>query len=459
MTETTSFPSDFLWGAATAAYQIEGAVDEDGRGESIWDRFCATPGKVRNGESGAVACDFYHRFPDDIRLMSELGLDAFRLSIAWPRVIPEGRGQVNQRGLDFYDRLIDELLAQDVVPFPTLYHWDLPQVLEDEGGWTARSTAEAFVEYAEVVAERLGDRVLHWTTHNEPWVAAWLGYGSGEHAPGRTSTDDALAAAHHLLLSHGWAAEAIRRTKPDANVGITLVLNPAYPASDSEADRAAAQHADGFFNRWFLDPILRGSYPADLLEYFAPSGPPVQDGDLETIAAPIDFLGVNYYSRQVLRANPSGERPLVVRPEAEYTAMDWEIYPKGLFDLLVRVRDDYDPPPIYITENGAAFADHPTHGREVQDPERQAYIEAHVSAIGRAIDAGVPMAGYFVWSLLDNFEWAHGYSKRFGIVYVDYPTLERVPKGSYRWYRDFIAAQRNGDRPQQTQAEDLGAVS
>jgi beta-glucosidase len=450
MTETTTFPADFVWGAATAAYQIEGAVDADGRGESIWDRFCATPGKVRNGESGAVACDFYHRYPDDIRLMRELGLDGFRLSIAWPRILPEGRGRVNQAGLDFYDRLIDELLAQGLRPFPTLYHWDLPQVLEDEGGWAARSTAEAFVEYTEAVAERLGDRVTHWITHNEPWVAAWLGYGSGEHAPGRASTDDALAAAHHLLLSHGWAAEAIRRSAPDAKVGITLVLNPAYPASDSEADRAAAQHADGFFNRWFLDPVFRGTYPADLLEYFAPSAPPVQNGDLATIATPIDFLGVNYYSRQVLRANSNGGRPVVVRPEAEYTAMDWEIYPDGLFDLLVRVRDDYDPPPIYITENGAAFADHPTHDGKVVDPERQAYIAAHLDAIARAIEAGVPMAGYFVWSLLDNFEWAHGYSKRFGIVYVDYPTLDRVPKASYGWYRDFIAVQRNGDGTRQS---------
>ncbi len=448
MTEKTAFPAEFRWGAATAAYQIEGAVDEDGRGESIWDRFSATPGKVRNGESGAVACDFYHRFPDDIRLMHELGLDAFRLSIAWPRIFPDGRGKVNQAGLDFYDRLVDELLARDVQPFPTLYHWDLPQTLEDEGGWAVRSTAEAFVEYTEAVAERLGDRVSHWITHNEPWVAAWLGYGSGEHAPGRSNPDDALAAAHHMLLSHGWAAEAIRRVAPDSKVGITLVLNPAYPASDSDEDRLAAQHADGFFNRWFLDPIFRGSYPADILEYFAPSspsGPPVEDGDLEAISAPLDFLGVNYYSRQVLRANPNGGRPIVVRdPDSSYTAMDWEIYPNGLFDLLVRVKDDYDPPPIYITENGAAFGDHPTHDGEVNDPERQAYIEAHVAAIGRAIEAGVPMAGYFVWSLLDNFEWAHGYSKRFGIVYVDYPTLERVPKASYRWYRDFIATQRNG---------------
>lgn len=445
MTDEFAFPADFVWGAATAAYQIEGAVAEDGRGESIWDRFCATPGKVRNGETGAVACDFYHRFPDDIRLMHELGLDAFRLSIAWPRIFPEGRGRVNQSGLDFYDRLIDELLAQGVQPFPTLYHWDLPQALEDEGGWVARSTAEAFVTYAEKVAERLGDRVPHWTTHNEPWVAAWLGYGTGEHAPGRASTDDALAAAHHLLLSHGWATEAIRSVVRDAKVGITLVLSPAYPASDTEADRLAAENADGSHNRWFLDPVLRASYPADVLESFAPSAPPVEDGDLESIAEPLDFLGVNYYRRQVVRANPEGGFPLVVRdPDASYTAMDWEIYPSGLFDLLVRVRDDYDPPPIYITENGAAYCDHVTHDGEVHDPERQAYVEAHVEAIAKAIEAGVSMAGYFLWSFLDNFEWAHGYSKRFGIVYVDYPTLERVPKSSYRWYRDFITKQRHG---------------
>jgi beta-glucosidase len=453
MTVTTAFPREFVWGAATAAYQIEGAVDEDGRGESIWDRFCAMPGKVRNAESGAVACDFYHRYPDDIRLMRELGLDAFRLSIAWPRVLPEGSGRVNQAGLDFYDRLVDELLAQGVRPFPTLYHWDLPQPLEDAGGWTARETAEAFVEYAEAVVSRLGDRVTHWITHNEPWVAAWLGYGSGEHAPGRTSPQDALAAAHHLLLSHGWAAEVLRRGSPGSEVGITLVLNPAYPASDSDGDQLAAQHGDGFFNRWFLDPLFRWSYPADMLEYFAPLAPPVVDGDLEAIAAPLDFLGVNYYSRQLLRENPEGGRPLVVRDaDAAYTAMLWEIYPDGLFDLLVRLRDEYDVPPIYITENGAAFSENRSHDGQVNDPERQAYIETHLAAIARAVEAGVPMAGYFVWSLLDNFEWAHGYAKRFGIVYVDYPTLTRIPKSSYRWYRDFIAAQRNGSRPGQPAA-------
>jgi beta-glucosidase len=444
MTEAIAFPADFVWGAATAAYQIEGATNEDGRGESIWDRFCATPGKVRGGETGVVACDFYHRYQEDIGLMRELGLDSFRFSIAWPRVVPEGRGRVNQAGLDFYDRLVDELLEQGIRPFPTLYHWDLPQPLEDAGGWPARATAEAFVEYVEAVASRLGDRVSHWVTHNEPWVAAWLGYGSGEHAPGRTSPADALAAAHHLLLSHGWAVDVLRRGSTAAEVGITLVLVPAYPASDAEGDREAAQHGDGFFNRWFLDPVFRASYPADMLEHFAPAGPPIVDGDLEAIAEPLDFLGVNYYSRQVLRANPDGGRPLVVRvPDASYTEMQWEIYPDGLFDVLVRLRDDYDPPAIHITENGAAFSDYRDHDGEVNDLERQAYIAEHLTAIGRAIEAGVPVQGYFLWSLLDNFEWAQGYSKRFGIVYVDYPTLERVPKASYRWYRDFVAAQRN----------------
>jgi beta-glucosidase len=444
VTSTNGFPADFVWGAAGAAYQMEGAAHEAGRGESIWDRFCATPGKVRAGESGVVACDFYHRYPEDIAVMGELGLDAFRFSIAWPRIIPDGRGRVHEAGLDFYDRLVDELLEQGIRPFPTLYHWDLPQPLEDAGGWPARETAEAFVDYVDAVASRLSDRVTHWITHNEPWVAAWVGYGSGEHAPGRNDRADAIAAAHHLLLSHGWAAEVLRRASSDAQVGITLVLVPAYAASEADGDRLAAQHGDGFFNRWFLDPVFRGSYPADILEHFAPAGPPVVDGDLEAIAAPLDFLGVNYYSRQVLRENPEGGRPLVERvPDASYTDMGWEIYPDGLFDVLLRVREEYDPQAIYITENGAAFSDHRDHAGEVHDPERQAYIADHLAALARAIDAGVPVQGYFLWSLLDNFEWAHGYSKRFGVVFVDYPTLERVPKASYRWYRDFIAAQRS----------------
>jgi beta-glucosidase len=438
-----SFPTDFMWGAATAAYQIEGAAREDGRGESIWDRFCATPGKVRNGDTGAVACDFYHRYPADIALMRDLGLDAFRFSIAWPRILPEGRGRVNPAGLDFYDRLVDALLANGIRPFPTLYHWDLPQRLEDEGGWPERATAEAFVEYVEAVSARLGDRVSHWITHNEPWVVAWLGHGLGVHAPGRTSSRDALAAAHHVLLSHGWATEVLRRESPGSEVGIALALTHTYPASESEGDERAARLADGSFNRWYLDPLHGRGYPEDMVEHFAPDAPTVEDGDLDAIAAPLDFLGVNYYFRQLVREDPDGGGPVLVRdPDWSFTAMGWEVYPDGLYDLLVRLRDDYGPRAISIFENGAAYDDLREHDGEVRDPERQAYLDEHLGAVGRAIDDGVPVRGYFVWSFLDNFEWAEGYWKRFGIVYIDYPTLERIPKGSFYWYRNFIAESR-----------------
>ena len=438
MPDTSSFPHDFVWGAATASYQIEGATREDGRGESVWDRFAATPGKVRNGDSGEIACDFYHRYREDVALMGELDLDAFRFSVAWPRVLPEGRGRVNEAGLDFYDRLVDELLAHEIEPFATLFHWDTPQALEDAGGWPARATAEAFVEYAEVVVARLGDRVRHWITHNEPWVLAWIGHARGEHAPGRTSETDAVAAAHHLLLSHGWAVEAIRRLAPDAQAGITLNLAHAYPASESPEDEAAAWQVDGEGNRWFLDPIFRGAYPADLLERNATVARFVRDGDLEAISAPLDFLGVNNYFRFVVSAG--AEAPEIVRdPEAQQTDMGWEVYPDGLHRLLVRVASQYAPPAIYVTENGAAFGDVRVHDGRVHDPERTAYLESHIAAVGRAVADGAPVSGYFVWSLLDNFEWAHGYSKRFGIVYVDYPTQERVPKDSFYRYRDLIA--------------------
>ncbi len=405
-TDKGSFPPDFLWGAATASYQIEGAAREDGRGESVWDRFAAIPGKVRNGDSGEIACDFYHRYRDDVALMRELGLDAFRFSIAWPRVLPEGRGRVNQGGLDFYDRLVDELLAHDIEPFAT----------------------------------------RRWITHNEPWVCAWIGHAWGQHAPGRTSETDAVAAAHHLLLSHGWAAEAIRRAAPTAQVGITLNLAHSYPATQSPEDEAAAWRVDGEGNRWFLDPIFRGSYPADLLERNEVVAGFVRDGDLDAIAAPLDFLGVNNYFRFVVGAGADGPT-LVHDPEAEQTDMGWEVYPDGLHRLLVRVAEEYAPRAIYVTENGAAFGDVRTHDGRVHDPERTAYLESHIDAVFRAVADGAPIRGYFVWSLLDNFEWAHGYSKRFGIVYVDYPTLERVPKDSFYWYRDFIAARRRVPRP------------
>jgi len=437
-THDTSFPLDFLWGAATASYQIEGAAHEDGRGESVWDRFCATPGKVRNGDSGERACDFYHRYPDDVKLMRELGLDAFRFSIAWPRILPSGRGPINEAGLDFYDRLVDELLAHDIEPFATLFHWDTPQALEDAGGWTSRDTAKAFTEYTEAVVRRLGDRVRHWITHNEPWVHAWIGHSWGLHAPGRTSEADAVAAAHHLLLSHGWAVEVIRAATPDAQVGIAPNLAHAYPASDTPEDEAAAWQVDGEGNRWFLDPLFRGTYPADLLERNEMVAPLVEDGDLATIAAPLDFLGVNNYFRFVVSAGADGPRMERVE-ESQHTDMGWEVYPDGLHQLLVRVSRDYSPPAIYVTENGAAFGDVRVHDGHVHDPERTAYLESHIAAVSRAIGDGAPVKGYFVWSLLDNFEWAFGYSKRFGIVYVDYPTLERVPKDSFHWYRDFIA--------------------
>ena len=442
-TDNGSSHTDFLWGAATASYQIEGAAHEDGRGESVWDRFAATPGKVRNGDTGEVACDFYHRYRDDIALMRELGLDAFRFSIAWPRVLPEGRGSVNAQGLDFYDRLVDELLGNGIAPFVTLFHWDTPQVLEDLGGWPARDTVDAFAEYVDVVSARLGDRVGHWITHNEPWVVSWVGHGWGHHAPGRQSEADALATGHHLLLSHGRAVEILRRNAPGSHVGITLNLDTPYAASDSPEDAAAALWVDGLHNRWFLDPLFRGAYPEDMAEAWREIMPEIRDGDLETISTPIDFLGVNNYTSPLVSADSNGGRSQIVRRnDVDRTDMGWEVVPDGLHDLLLRLDRDYSPNAIYVTENGAAYADVRDHDGMVRDPERQAYLEAYLAAAARAVANGVPLRGYFAWSLLDNFEWAWGYWKRFGLIYIDYATLERVPKGSFYWYRDFVAAQR-----------------
>jgi beta-glucosidase len=436
------FPPDFVWGAATAAYQVEGAVGEDGRGESIWDRYSAGPGNVVNGDTGVVACDSYHRHGEDLRLIRELGLDAFRFSIAWPRVLPDGTGRVNAAGLDYYDRIVDELLASGIEPYVTLYHWDLPQALEDRGGWPSRATVDAFTEYAEVVVSRLGDRVRNWITQNEPWVVAWLGYGLGVHAPGRRSEADALAAAHHVLLSHGRAAQVLRRDAPEARVGVTVDLYPTYPLSDSDADIAAARCADGARNRWFLEPVLGLGYPSDIVEQYERILPGIESDDLQTVGAPLDFLGVNYYSRTVVRAGSEPMLPVQVDVDGvERTEMGWEVYPFGLKDLLVRLHRDYELPDIYITENGAAYPDARDNG-SVPDPQRISYVDRHLSALRDAIDEGVPVRGYFLWSLLDNFEWAFGFSKRFGIVYVDFETLERVPKASFAWYRDLIAAHR-----------------
>jgi len=439
----TTFPEGFVWGTATASYQIEGAVCEDGRGESIWDRFCHTPGHIAGGDTGDVADDHYHRWQEDLRIMKELGLGAYRFSIAWPRVIPDGTGAVNPAGLDFYERLVDGLLAAGIEPYVTLYHWDLPQALQEKGGWPNRDSASWFADYAAVVSARLGDRVHHWITHNEPFVAAFEGYGNGEHAPGICDPKAALQAAHHLLLSHGLAVPVLRQNGDEGTqVGITLNLTWVDPASERPADVEAARRYDGALNRFFLDPLFKGAYPADLLAYARDMAPHVEPGDLLQISTPIDFLGVNYYSRAIIADDPKGG-PLaarqVVPAYAELTEMGWEVYPEGLYKLLRRVHDDYRPHALYITENGCALADRVVDGR-VHDERRIAYLREHLLQARRAIDEGVPLRGYFVWSLLDNFEWAFGYSKRFGLVYVDYATQARILKDSARWYQQVAAA-------------------
>ena len=446
-------PADFLWGAATASYQIEGAAHEDGRGLSIWDQFAAIPGKVHRGENGDVAADHYHRMPEDVALMAELGLNAYRFSIAWPRILPQGTGTLNGRGLDFYDRLVDTLLARGITPFVTLYHWDLPLALHEKGGWLNRDTAFAFADYAEVVTRRLGDRVDWWVTLNEPWCSAYLGYGTGEHAPGIRDKQSVYIAAHHLLLAHGLALPRLRaHTREPAQLGITLNLTPVYAANDHPETLRAVEWVDKMSNRWFLDPIFHGNYPEGLFADAGVAPPPVHDGDLAIIAAPIDLLGVNNYSRSLIRAqieeNGAGDdttrryEQVAAVGDSVYTEMGWEVYPQALTDVLVRVHRDYAPRAIAVTENGAAFADQWDGSDHVSDPQRLHYLREHLLALGRARAQGVPVQGYFVWSLLDNFEWAEGYSKRFGVVYIDYPTQRRIVKDSGRWYAAFIAAQR-----------------
>jgi beta-glucosidase len=442
------FPAGFIWGAATSAQQIEGGRHAGGRGDSIWDRFAAEPGRIADGSTPDVTCDHYARWREDIGLMKWLGLDGYRFSIAWPRILPAGRGAVNAAGLDFYDALVDGLLEAGIQPFPTLYHWDLPQPLQDAGGWCARGTVDAFADYAEVVARRLGDRVRRWTTHNEPWCAATLGHEEGHHAPGLKDPVRALAAAHHLLLSHGRATAVLRDVSPGCEVGLVLIHCPAYPATPSAADVDAARWFDGFFNRWYLDPVFRGAYPADVVAdriragHLVSAAPDfVHDGDLATIAAPLDFLGINYYSRVVWRADAAG-RPAAVQvvPAAERTTMDWEVFPEGLYDALLRVHRDYGPQRIYITENGAAFDDVVDPQGGIDDPRRIAYLREHLRAVRRAIDDGVPVQGYFAWSLLDNFEWGFGFEKRFGLFAVAAGSLDRRPKRSAFWYRDVVSA-------------------
>ncbi|MEV5408105.1 GH1 family beta-glucosidase [Thermopolyspora sp. NPDC052614] len=449
------FPDNFVWGAATAAYQIEGAAAEDGRGPSIWDTFSRTPGKVAGGETGDVACDHYHRYADDVALMRDLGLRAYRFSIAWPRVQPDGQGAINARGLDFYDRLVDELLRADITPYVTLYHWDLPQPLEDLGGWPNRDTAYRFIDYTRAVHARLGDRVRTWTTLNEPWVAAFLGYASGLYAPGRTDPADAFRAAHHLLLAHGLATAELRAAGVE-EIALTLNLAPIITPPDAagEADVAAARLVDGLMNRQFLDPALRGHYPEDVLEIVdrhAGLGH-IRDGDLRLISPRVDLLGINYYSPTVVSAHP-GEPVNPAFPGTEgirfepatgpTTSMGWRIDPSGLGALLIRLSREYPQVGLLVTENGAAFDD-VVEGDRVPDPDRLAYLDGHLRAAHAAIRAGADLRGYLVWSLLDNFEWSEGYRPRFGIVYIDYETQRRLPKDSALWYREVI--RRNGVR-------------
>jgi len=452
-----SFPDGFLWGVATSAQQIEGGTQEDGRGESIWDRFAASPGRIADGSDARVACDHYHRWREDIGLMKWLGIGAYRFSIAWPRVIPDGRGAINPAGLDFYDGLVDALLEAGIQPFVTLYHWDLPQALQDRGGWGVRDTARAFVEYADAVSLRLGDRVRHWTTHNEPWCVASLGHEQGAHAPGHREPAEALRAAHHLLLSHGWATAVLRRNSPGSEVGIVNMLSPVSPATESLVDGDAARRLDGSLNRWYLDPLFHGRYPDDAVADRVRSGhlegpdlPFVREGDLLAISAPLDFLGVNYYSRTVVRADSAGE-PVAMRvvPQKELTDMGWEVFPQGLHDLLLRLEREYRPAKIYVTENGAAYTDEADTTGRIADVRRIEYLRGHLVAASRAIADGVRLAGYFTWSLLDNFEWAHGYARRFGLFDVDFATQRRSPKDSAHWYRQAVAASAVDDLTQQ----------
>jgi beta-glucosidase len=427
------FPADFTWGAATSAFQVEGATHADGRGESIWDRFCRVPGKVLNGDTGDVACDSYHRFGEDVDLVADLGLGAYRFSIAWPRILPSGRGPVVEAGLDYYERLVDALLGRGVQPFPTLYHWDLPQVLEDEGGWTNRATAEAFADYAGIVAARLGDRVRSFATINEPWVVSDLGYRVGVHAPGRRDADAALAAAHHLLVAHALGMQAIRAAAPASSAGIVLNMGPQQAASAHPLDLEAAGEAHAWLNRWYLDPLTGHGYPP--APAWAPKAPrrEILDGDMELIAAPLDFLGLNYYSPQQVRS--SHLPPLeTTGDDVERTALGWEVYPDGLTEILEFTASRTGALPLYITENGAAYADDPTD--PTRDPARVSYLRRHLAAALRAIERGVPVRGYFAWSLLDNFEWALGYSARFGIVHVDFQTQERRIRDSGRFLAD-----------------------
>ena len=433
-----AFPPDFVWGVATSSFQIEGAATEDGKGPSIWDRFCRMPGAIADASDGDTACDHYHRLEEDLDLIASLGVDAYRFSVSWPRVQPSGAGVWNEKGLAFYERVVDGLLARGVQPYMTLNHWDLPQALQERGGWAHRDTVHCFVDYACHMARRMGERVRAITTHNEPWVVAHLGHETGIFAPGVKNRATAMQVSHHLLLSHGLALRALRTQGCKAELGIVLNLSPIGPATNSAEDNAAAHLEDGRLVRWYMDPLFKGGYPQDVLDWLGADAPQVQPGDMAAIATPMDFLGINYYTRGVVSASGSWD---VTTSGNALTDMGWEIVPHGLTELLTRLNRDWPVPALFVKENGAAFKDEPVAG-QVHDAERTDYIARHIAAVGDALRQGVPMAGYMVWSLMDNFEWASGYAKRFGIVHVDYATLKRTPKDSALWYREFLRRQR-----------------
>lgn len=425
-----AFPPGFTWGAATSSFQIEGAHDADGKSPSIWDAFCAEPGRIKDASDGKRACEHYDRYVDDVQLIKRLGFDAYRFSIAWTRVIPHGVGPVNAPGLDFYDRLVDELLAAGIMPMPTLYHWDLPQVLQDQGGWTNRATAFAFADYTTAVLGRLGDRISTWTTLNEPFVSANHGYVSGEHAPGHTSRAEGMAASHHLLLAHGLAGERIRLAAPEARLAIVVNFTPMSPATDSEADRVAAHHRNNLENRWYADPLAGMGYPEDTSAFYEWDQSEVANGDLDIIQTPIDLLGINYYTRTIVSADDSYTTP----DDVPCNTMGWEIHPPTLGALLRELNDRYDFPSFMITENGAPMPDQLREDGRIVDDDRLNYIRDHLAQVHEAIADGCPIEGYLVWSLFDNFEWAWGYEPRFGIVEVDFETQERIPKKSAEWF-------------------------
>ncbi|MED4164008.1 GH1 family beta-glucosidase [Halalkalibacterium halodurans] len=438
------FPKEMKWGVATASYQIEGAINAGGRGASIWDVFAKTPGKVKNGDNGDVACDSYHRYEEDIEIMKDLGVDMYRFSVAWPRIFPNGTGEVSREGLDYYHRLVDRLTENGIQPMCTLYHWDLPQALQEKGGWDNRDTIDAFVCYAEIMFEEFGDKIDHWITFNEPWCVSFLSNYIGVHAPGNTDLQLAANVAHHLLVAHGKAVQSYRKMGLNGQIGYAPNVEWNEPFSNQREDAEACKRGNGWFIEWFMDPVFKGAYPSFLVEWFEKKGitVPIEAGDMETIQQPIDFLGINYYTGSVARYKENEGLFDLEKVDAGYEKTDigWNIYPEGFYKVLSYITEQYGQIPIYITENGSCYNDEPVNG-QVKDEGRIRYLRQHLTALKRSMESGVNIKGYMAWSLLDNFEWAEGYSMRFGIVHVNYRTLERTKKDSFYWYKQMIANQ------------------